>query len=62
MRVCLHVCLHVCLILSTMQRLQVQGGGGFHGVEDVRLGYVGRGGGRGVVDHQPSYFIAETLK
>ena len=48
-------------IFTAILQLQVKGGGGFHGVEDVRLGF-NRELGLGIVDQQPSYFIAETLK
>ena len=55
-------------IFTAIQRLQVEWSGGFHGLHDVRLGFL-RPNSSGsaasamrVVDLQPSYFIAETLK
>jgi hypothetical protein len=47
-------------IFTALQRLQASGGG-FHGVADVRRGFNATAGDN-VVDEQPSFFIAETLK
>ena len=55
-------------IFTAVQRLQVEWSGGFHGVHDVRLGFLRpnssdhAASAMRVVDLQPSYFIAETLK
>jgi hypothetical protein len=55
-------------IFSAIKRLQAEGSGGFYGLQDVRYGFVqAASAGRAassmrVVDLQPSYFIAETLK
>lgn len=49
-------------IFTALKRLQVKGGG-FHGVLDVRLDVnASVSGSDNVVDEQPSYFMAETLK
>ena len=47
-------------IFTALKRLQVKSGG-FHGVVDVRM-HVNASSGDNVVDEQPSYFLAETLK
>ena len=55
-------------IFTAIKRLQVEWSGGFHGLQDVRLGFVRpktasrAAEAKRVVDVQPSYFIAETLK
>jgi hypothetical protein len=55
-------------IFAAIKLLQVEWSGGFHGLEDVRLGFVRPSSGgsaaraKRVVDLQPSYFMAETLK
>ncbi len=55
-------------IFGAIKRLQVEWSGGFHGLEDVRMGFVRAKNAKRaaeskrVVDLQPSYFMAETLK
>lgn len=55
-------------MFSAIKKLQVEWSGGFHGLQDVRKGFARAASAeraaesRGVVDLQPSYFIAETLK
>lgn len=55
-------------IFGAIKRLQVEWNGGFHGLEDVRMGFVRAKSAKRyaesmrVVDLQPSYFMAETLK